>query len=436
MIGFLLALRLFAQQPDSAPGFDLTEAMIPMRDGVKLHTTIFVPRGAHGPLPFVFTRTPYGIAGAGNALRGYYRAFANDGYIFAFQDIRGRYTSEGQFVMMRPPRGRGDSSAVDESTDAYDTIEWLIHRVPNNNGRVGMLGISYPGWLTVMAMLDPHPALKAASPQASPADMFLGDDFHHNGAFRLSYGFEYAAMMETSKEQDNFAFDRYDTYQWYLDLGPLANVNARHLHGKIPTWNDYVAHPNYDWFWQKQAAAPYLTRVTVPTLNVAGWWDQEDFYGPMKIYDLLEPHDTGRVNYLVVLPQASTSRTASSRRGSRISSKIRASCGYRRRSRSRQGRTSGDHGTSGRLGAARPNGRSTSMPVAGFRSSRPLETGRRRSTATCQIRRTPCRTVTGRSSRRILPTARIGTPGSSRTNALSMAAPTSCPGRRNRSPTM
>jgi len=147
--------------------------------------------------------------------------------------------------------------------------------LPNNNGRVGMLGISYPGWLTVMAMLDPHPALKAASPQASPADMFLGDDFHHNGAFRLSYGFEYAAMMETSKEQDNFAFDRYDTYQWYLDLGPLSNVNARHLHGKIPTWNDYVAHPNYDWFWQKQAAAPYLTRVTVPTLNVAGWWTRK-----------------------------------------------------------------------------------------------------------------------------------------------------------------
>ncbi len=308
MIAFLLALRLFAQQPDSAPGFDLTEAMIPMRDGVKLHTTIFVPRGVHAPLPFIFTRTPYGIAGAARALRGYYHAFATDGYIFVFQDIRGRYTSEGQFVMMRPPRPprpprqRGDSSAVDESTDAYDTIEWLIHRVPNNNGRVGMLGISYPGWLTVMAMLDPHPALKAASPQASPADMFLGDDFHHNGAFRLSYGFEYAAMMETSKEQEDFGFDRYDTYQWYLDLGPLSNVNARYLHGKIPTWNDYVAHPNYDWFWQKQAAAPYLTRVTVPTLNVAGWWDQEDFYGPMKIYDLLEPHDTGRVNYLVVGP--------------------------------------------------------------------------------------------------------------------------------------
>jgi len=263
--------------------------------------------------------------------------------------------------------------------------------------------------------------------------------------------------METSKKQDNFAFDRYDTYQWYLDLGPLANVNARHLHGKIPTWNDYVAHPNYDWFWRKQAAAPYLTRVTVPTLNVAGWWDQEDFYGPMKIYDLLEPHDTGRVNYLVVGPW---NHGGWAGEGAKLGDidfgaptgkyfqdsilapwfahflKIRASCGNRRRSRSRQARTSGGRGTSGRLGAERPNGRSTSMPVPGFRSSHPLETGRQRSTATCQIPRTRCRTVTGRSSRRILPTARIGTPGSSRTNALSMAAPMSGPGRRNRSPTM
>jgi len=299
---FLFPLSISAQEPDSAPGFDLTEVMIPARDGVKLHTTIFVPRGAPGPLPIIFTRTPYGIAHAGNTLHGYYRAFARDGYIFAFQDIRGRYTSEGRFVMLRPPRQRGDPKAIDESTDAYDTIDWLLAHVPNNNGRVGMLGISYPGWLTLMAMLDPHPALKAASPQASPADMFLGDGFHHNGAFRLSYGFEYATRMETSKEQEPFTFDRYDTYQWYLDLGPLSNVNAKYLHGKIPTWNDFVAHANYDAFWQRQGAAPYLTRVTVPTLNVAGWWDQEDFYGPLKIYELLERYDTAHVNSLVVGP--------------------------------------------------------------------------------------------------------------------------------------
>ena len=308
-VSSLLALALLLPAPplagqhaDSAAGFDLSEVMIPMRDGIKLHTTVFVPQGTHPPLPIIFTRTPYGIAHAANTLRGYYRALATDGYIFVFQDIRGRYTSEGRFVMMRPPRDRRDPSAIDESTDAYDAIAWLLAHVPGNNGRVGMLGISYPGWLTLMAMLDPHPALKAASPQASPADMYLGDDFHHNGAFRLSYGFEYAARMETSKGQDTFAFDRHDTYQWYLALGPLANVNAKHLHGAIPSWNDFVAHPNYDGFWQRQAAAPYLTRVTVPTLNVAGWWDQEDFYGPLEIYELLERHDTARVNSLVVGP--------------------------------------------------------------------------------------------------------------------------------------
>jgi putative CocE/NonD family hydrolase len=296
--------RSLGAQAPAVPAFDSSEVMIPMRDGVRLHTKIYVPVGATEPLPFIFTRTPYGIGRAADAFRGAYRTLAADGYIFVFQDIRGRYGSEGQFVMMRPPRDRHASGAgaIDESTDAYDTIEWLLHHVPNNNGRVGMLGISYPGWLTVMAMLDPHPALKAVSPQASPADMFLGDDFHHNGAFRLSYGFEYATMMETSKENEMFAFDRYDTYQWYLALGPLSTVNAKLLHGTIPTWNDFVAHPNYDAFWQRQAVTPYLTRVIVPTLNVAGWWDQEDFYGPITIYRTLEAHDTSHLNYLVVGP--------------------------------------------------------------------------------------------------------------------------------------
>jgi putative CocE/NonD family hydrolase len=292
-----------AQQFDSvAAAFDKREVMIPMRDGVRLHTTIFVPKAARGPLPIILTRTPYGIANAGGSLRGYYRALADDGYIFAYQDIRGRFGSEGKFVMLRPERDRSDPRAIDESTDTYDTIDWILKNVPGNNGRVGMLGISYPGWLTVMAMLDPHPALKAVSPQASPADMYIGDDFHHNGAFRLSYGFEYAAMMESSKQTENFDFGRYDTYDWYLELGPLSNVNEKYLEGKIPTWNDYVNHPDYDEFWQRQAVAPYLTRVTVPTLNVAGWWDQEDFYGPMKIYETLEKHDSLDLNYLVVGP--------------------------------------------------------------------------------------------------------------------------------------
>jgi len=286
-----------------APEFTTVEAMVPMRDGVRLHTVVFSPKSAAGPLPFLFMRTPYGVPGSPKALAdGTYDELVAEGYIFVFQDIRGRYGSEGTFVMQRPPRDRRDPRAIDESTDAYDTIDWLLKDVPGHNGRVGLRGISYGGWLTAMAMLDPHPAIRAVSPQASPADMYLGDDFHHNGAFRLSYGFEYAAMMETSKENFSFQFDRYDTYEWYLRLGPLATANERYLHGLIPSWNDFVAHPNDDAFWQKQAMAPYLTRVTVPTLNVAGWWDQEDFYGPQKIYETLEPRDGRRISFFAAGP--------------------------------------------------------------------------------------------------------------------------------------
>ena len=183
------------------PSFEKTEVQIAMRDGTHLHTLIFTPKHAQGDLPILISRTPYGIEGIGEALASQsLKYLERDGYIFVFQDIRGRFTSEGQFVMLRPMRDKSNPKAIDESTDTYDTIDWLIKNVPHNNGKVGMLGMSYPGWLTVMAMLDPHPALKAVSPQASPADMFIGDDFHHNGAFRLSYGFEYAAMMESTKE--------------------------------------------------------------------------------------------------------------------------------------------------------------------------------------------------------------------------------------------
>jgi uncharacterized protein len=289
-----------AQSP--ADAFDVTDFMIPMRDGISLNTKIFVPKARNEALPFIMTRTPYGIAGAAGNFNSYFRDLAEDGYIFVFQDIRGRFGSEGQFVMQRPARSPGDTESIDEGTDTYDTIDWLLANISSNNGRVGMLGISYSGWTTIMAAIEPHPALKAISPQASPADMWLGDDFHHNGAFRLSYGFEYAAMMETSKETEQFSFDRYDTYDWYLDLGTLANVNRSVLKGAIPTWNDYVTHPDYDDFWQRQTLIPHLRSVTVPTLNVGGWWDQEDFYGPLRIYEALEAFDTDDLNYLVVGP--------------------------------------------------------------------------------------------------------------------------------------
>jgi putative CocE/NonD family hydrolase len=295
---------LSPQTPAANPAaaFDMTEVMVPMRDGVKLHTTIFAPKNATTNLPIILTRTPYGIGGAAGAFGTSYAELAEEGFIFAFQDIRGRFTSEGQFVMLRPPRDKKDPKSIDEASDTYDTIEWMLKNVARNNGRVGMLGVSYPGWLTVMAMLDPHPALKAVSPQASPSSMFLGDDFHHNGAFRLNYGFEYVAMMEGGKEITQFKFDQYDTYSWYLSLGALSNITEKLPQGKFPTWKNYVAHPNFDEFWQRENVVKYVDRVNVPTLNVAGWWDQEDFYGPVTIYRALEPFDTKHLNYLVVGP--------------------------------------------------------------------------------------------------------------------------------------
>ncbi len=277
--------------------------MIPMRDGVKLNTQIYMPTRPTEPVPMLLLRTPYGI---GNATSEQLVAAIGEltDYIIVRQDIRGRFKSEGTFVMLRQPRDPADKKAIDEGTDTYDTIEWLLANVSNHNRRVGMVGTSYGAWLSVMGMLDPHPALKAIVQQASPADMWLGDDFHHNGAFRLSYGLEYAYMMESSKEitDPTKIIDRFDAYEWYLDLGPLSNADAKYFKSALPSWNDFVNHPDYDAFWKRQGFEPWLNRVTVPTMNVAGWWDQEDFYGPIRIYELLERHDSAKQNFLVVGP--------------------------------------------------------------------------------------------------------------------------------------
>ncbi len=284
--------------------FTYQQVMIPMRDGVHLQTVIMTPKDQSGPLPILMMRTPYGVPENGDHFNesGRLDDLVADGYIFVQQNIRGRFKSEGKFVMQRPPRDKSDPKSIDEGTDAYDTIEWLIKNVPNNNGRVGIWGISYPGWLVTQALLEPHPALKAASEQASPDDMFINDDFHHNGAFRLSYGFEYSALLESSKEKNtDFAFDQYDTYSWYLNLGALPNVNERYFRGTLPTWNDFVEHPNHD-FWKEHSVTEYLKHTTVPNLNVAGWYDQEDFVGPTRIYATLEQTDTDHLNYFVAGP--------------------------------------------------------------------------------------------------------------------------------------
>ena len=290
---------------DYSTRFEKTEVMIPMRDGIRLHTEIYTPKDATQPLPIIFERTPYGISTSNNGysrMLSRYNSMMPDGYIFAFQDIRGRYASEGKFVMLRPIHDLADPKGVDESTDTYDTIDWLIKNVPRNNGRVGLDGISYDGFLVTMGMINPHPALKAVSEQACMGDTFLGDDFFHNGAFRLSYAFEYAALLETSNENYSFSFDHFDLYDWYLRLGALSNANAKYFHGSIPTWNDFIAHPNYDDFWKRHAVAYGLKEPTVPNLNVAGWWDQEDFYGPTALYERLEKLDTHNRNYLVAGP--------------------------------------------------------------------------------------------------------------------------------------
>ena len=198
LICFATVAPLHGQAPND-PIYTRTEAMISMRDGVRLHTRVYAPTRPADKLPILLLRTPYGIGNLSSAqLAAALPELTADGYVIVQQDIRGRFKSEGEFVMLRQPRDPSDKKAIDEGTDTYDTIDWLLKNVSNHNGRIGMAGTSYGAWLTVMGMLDPHPALKAIVPQASPADMWLGDDFHHNGAFRLSYGLEYAYMMESS----------------------------------------------------------------------------------------------------------------------------------------------------------------------------------------------------------------------------------------------
>ena len=278
-----------------------TEVMIPMRDGVKLYTVIYSPSNTKETVPILMQRTPYGVEDTRNPdSSAYLKDMADDGYIFVSQDIRGRYKSEGQFVMNRPVTDKkGD---VDESTDTYDAIEWLIHNVANNNGKVGQLGISYPGWLTLAAASRPHPAMKAASEQATMSDLFLGDDFHHNGAFRLSYAFDYSFMEEASKVDTLFPFDHYDLYNWFLKLGPLANANEKYFHNKLPSWNLFMQHANYDSFWQYKSPLRYVDYPRIPMLHVGGVWDQEDMMGPQLMYEKMEKLDSNNRNYICIGP--------------------------------------------------------------------------------------------------------------------------------------
>ncbi|MBX7220109.1 MAG: CocE/NonD family hydrolase [Blastocatellia bacterium] len=288
--------------PDTRVAFKRTEAMIPMRDGVRLFTVILTPEKQTVPLPILLDRTPYGVKEFDtDRVNNSRKELVADGYIFVFQDIRGKFDSEGEFLMVRPPRDKRDAKAVDESTDAYDTIDWLVKNIPRNNGKVGILGTSYDGWLATMALIDPHPALKAASPQAPIGDFWKGDDFFHNGAFRQSYGYEYVKSLESSKQLEDVSFGKTDAYDWYLSLKTLATLTGQ-LGGKLPTWNNFTTHQGYDAFWQARGVQNYLRESTVPTLVVGGWWDQEDLFGPLVTYQTLEKYDRKHLVFLVEGP--------------------------------------------------------------------------------------------------------------------------------------
>ncbi|MGA2099679.1 MAG: CocE/NonD family hydrolase [Candidatus Sulfotelmatobacter sp.] len=292
-----------APQPAPKPLFTLQEVMVPVRDGVHLQTAILTPIDQQGPLPILFRRTPYGVPEKPpEQMPSSMKELAQDGYIFVIQNLRGRFKSEGVFKLSSSV-DLNDPKATNETTDAYDSIEWLVKNVPNNNGKVGMYGVSYDGMTTGMTLLHPHPALKAISEQAAPVDQWMNDDMHRYGALRESYNFEYAVMEQADKNKNtHFEFEIYDTYEWYLNLGPLSNINDKYIHGSIPYWNSSVEHPDYDDFWKKEAWVRQLHSSTVPNLNVAGFWDQEDPWGPWQIFRHAEESDPEHTNFMVAGP--------------------------------------------------------------------------------------------------------------------------------------
>ena len=299
----LTTLAFAPQEPTPAPPFTLKEVMIPMRDGVRLQTVILAPANQKEPLPILFRRTPYGVPDHVPAyVPPNMTPYMRDGYIFVIQNLRGRFKSEGVFELTSQVN-LADPKSTNETTDAYDSIEWLVKNVANNSGKVGMKGVSYDGLTTALTLLEPHPALKAISEQASPVDQWMNDDDHRYGALRESYDFEYAVMEQADKSKNtHFAFETYDTYEWYLNLGPLSNINEKYLHGSIPYWNSTVEHPDYDEFWKKEAWVRQLHASTVPNLNVAGFFDQEDPWGPWQIFRHAAEHDPEHTNLMVAGP--------------------------------------------------------------------------------------------------------------------------------------
>ena len=317
MLGVACARAADDKPPDTnavwlAEHYTKYEHRIAMRDGVRLFTRVYAPKDDSQPWPIILTRTPYALKPYGsdnyNDPSGSFRTLAKDLFILVTQDVRGRYGSEGEYVHVRPFNPNKGPKDTDESSDTWDTIDWLVKNAPNNNGKAGLFGISYPGFYTAMGMIDGHPALKAASPQAPISDWFMGDDIHHNGAFFLTQNFDFfykfAQKVEDPLHDElrGFNFKTPDGYDFFLRMGPLANSDALFLKGRAPEWNEFLAHPTYDAFWQARNIRPHLKNVHCAVMTVGGWFDAEDLFGPLEIYRATARMNPGITNLLVMGP--------------------------------------------------------------------------------------------------------------------------------------
>jgi len=294
--------------------YDKKEVYITMRDGVKLFTSVYTPKNSSVKHPILLNRTPYNIEPGGpdnfNFFMQLYSRYVQEEYIMVFQDVRGKYMSEGQFEDIRPviPLKKSDKD-TDETTDTWDTVDWLVKNVDNNNGNVGIFGISYPGFYSTMGIINAHPAVKAVSPQAPVTAWFIGDDFHHNGAFFLQdcFNFYYSNgrshMAPTRTGNRGFRYPVPDNYDFFLSLGAIKNISGKYFGDSIKFWNDAFAHPDYDAFWKARDPRPYLKNVKPAVMTVGGWFDAEDLYGALHTYEAIESQNSPETkNYLVMGP--------------------------------------------------------------------------------------------------------------------------------------
>ncbi len=322
LVLFAVPVAAFSQAlllpPESVPEvkerYTKYEYRIPMRDGVKLFTAVYVPKDHSQKYPILLTRTPYTVGPYGvdqyKSSLGPSPLFQKEGYIFAYQDVRGRWMSEGEFVNMRPHKPVKKSPRdIDESSDTYDTIEWLLKQVPNHNGKVGMSGISYPGFYAAAGMIDAHPALKAVSPQAPINDWFIGDDWHHNGALMLPHCFNFMANFGKPRPEPTtkFPYLRFehgtpDGYDFFLKMGPLPNADRLHYKGMVAFWNEVMSHESYDDFWKARNLRPHLKNIKPAVMTVGGWFDAENLFGALETYKNTERNSPGVQNILVMGP--------------------------------------------------------------------------------------------------------------------------------------